>query len=546
MGNFQNMVKGIKAGWTGLSKQKRKSLAVLLVSITALVMGLTYYTQKVEYATLFSNLEEVDAGNIVNDLKTKKIKYKLEDNGTTILVEQSEVDTYRIDLAVNDLLPQNSTGFEIFDTTSMMATDEDRKIMYQRAVTGELERSISALDSIETAKVLLSMPEESVFTNQEDKAKASASVVLTTSNGQVPDNSAVQGIASLISGAVENLPKENIKIVDTKGNLLSAALENDSSLNATDMVSKYQMIKNQYEQELEAKLTKTLGPIFGEENINIAVSADMNFDSVEKESVAYSDDPVLRSETISANGGTVDIAEEEGTNTLINEIVGEDGVNSSYDRTANYELDTETTSTSQAPGSLNRLTTSIILNKTLSQAEEEQVQEIAEMTIGFVADRDDQLTVQGMEFAKGPDDTVEADRKEIIGNTIRETLLKDWPYLAGGLGILLLLIVFLMIFMKKSKNSKDNDGEFDFEEAPSSQSMDKLNKELEILRMQNVKDKQENLTKAEQTEKNKQEVSKLTKELNQAMSVKEEATREYVNDNPEASADLLKIWMRDE
>ena len=545
MGIFQNTFNGVKEGWSGLSKQKRSSLIILLILISSTVIGLTYYTQKVEYATLFSNLEETDAGTIVNDLKTKKVKYKLEDNGTTILVDKDQVDTYRIELAVNDMLPQSSMGFEIFDTTSMMATDEDRKIMYQRAVTGELERSISALDSIETAKVLLSMPKETVFTSQEDKAKASASVVLTTSNGQIPDNSAVQGIASLIAGAVENLPKENIKIVDTKGNLLSAALEDDASLNASDMVSKYQAIKNRYEQELEEKLTTTLGPIFGEENVNVAVSADLNFDSVQKENVTYSDEPVLRSETVSASGGTIDVAGGTGTDNVVNEIVeGEGGVSSSYDRTANYELDTETTSTAKAPGSLNQLSTSIILNKTLSKAEEDQVQEIVKMTIGFVEDRNDQLTVQGMEFARDEEEIVPTTPKDIIGNTIKETLLKDWPYLAGGLGILLLLIVLLTVFMKKSKNRNNDD--LDFEDDITDKTDDNLTDELDAIRLQKLKEKQDKLAKRERMEKNDRDAAELTEELNQAMSAKEKAAREYAKENPEASADLIKIWMKDE
>ncbi|SEK21765.1 flagellar M-ring protein FliF [Carnobacterium iners] len=545
MGNFQKTWNGIKEGWNGIGRQKRASLVILLILIASTVIGLTYYTQKVEYATLFSNLEETDAGVIVNDLKTKKVKYKLEENGTTILVDKNQVDTYRIDLAVNDMLPQNSTGFEIFDTTSMMATDEDRKIMYQRAVTGELERSISALDSIETAKVLLSMPKESVFTSQEDKSKASASVVLTTSNGKIPDSSAVQGIASLIAGAVENLPKENIKIVDTKGNLLSAALEDDASLNATDMVSKYQAIKNRYEQELEEKLIDTLGPIFGTENVNVAVSADLNFDSVQKENVTYSDEPVLRSETVSASGGTIDVAGGIGTDNVVNEIIeGEGGVSSSYDRTANYELDTETTSTAKAPGSLNQLSTSIILNKTLSKAEEDQVQEIVKMTIGFAEDREDQLTVQGMEFTKGPEDVVPTTPKEIIGNTIRATLLRDWPYLAGGLGILLLLMILMMVFLRKSKD--DTDDELDFEETIINTSASDLTNELEMNKMKKLKEKQEKLAKRERMERNDREAAELTEELNQAMSVKEKAAREFARDNPEASADLIKIWMRDE
>lgn len=416
--------------------------------------------------------------------------------------------------------------------------------MYQRAITGELERSISALDSIEQAKVLLSMPKESVFTSQEDQAKASASVVLTTINGQIPDNSAVQGIASLIAGAVENLPKENIKIVDTKGNLLSSALEDDTSLNASDMVSKYQAIKKNYEKELEDKLNKTLSPIFGAENVNVAVSAGLDFDAVEKESVTYSDEPVLRSETVSANGGTIDVAGETGTDNVVNEIVeGEDGVSSSYDRTANYELDTETTSIAKAPGSITQLSTSIILNKTLSKAEEEQVQEIVKMTIGFDDERSDQLTVQGMEFSK-EEDILTADPEKIVSDTIKETLLRDWPYLAGGLGVLLLMIILLMAFMKKSKN-KQYDDDLDFEET-TEDTKDTVASELDAIRLQKLKEKQEKLAKRERMEKNDREAAELTEELNQAMSAKEKAAREYAKDNPEASADLIKIWMKDE
>jgi len=152
MDGMKKIWTGIKDGWTDLDKSKRIGLVLVLFFVISIVTGLTYYTQKVEYATLFSELEEADAGTIVNDIKTKGIAYKLEDNGTTILIDQSQVDTYRIELAVDDLLPKSTTGFEIFDETSMMATDEDRKIMYQRAVTGELEQSISALDFIKEAK----------------------------------------------------------------------------------------------------------------------------------------------------------------------------------------------------------------------------------------------------------------------------------------------------------------------------------------------------------------------------------------------------------
>ena len=96
-------------------------------------------------------------------MEEQQIAYKLADNGTTILIDKDQVDEYRINLAVDNKLPNTSTGFELFDDANMMTTDEDRKIMYQRAVTGELQRAIESIDAVKSAKVLLVMPEESVF-----------------------------------------------------------------------------------------------------------------------------------------------------------------------------------------------------------------------------------------------------------------------------------------------------------------------------------------------------------------------------------------------
>src|SRR5699024_10265938 len=140
--------------------------------ISLVLFLLVFITQRTEYKVLFSELEEADSGAIVEDLESKGMSYKLEDNGTTILIDKRMVDNYRIELAVNGPMPSTSTGFEIFDSSSMMATDEDRAIMYQRAISGELERSISSLDSVESGKVLLNIPESSVFQNPDYQKEA--------------------------------------------------------------------------------------------------------------------------------------------------------------------------------------------------------------------------------------------------------------------------------------------------------------------------------------------------------------------------------------
>lgn len=524
MNGIKKIWTGIKDGWTNLGKSKRIGLGVVLVLVITIVTALTFYTQKVEYATLFSNLEEADAGTIVNDIKAKGIDYKLEDNGTTILIDQAQVDTYRIELAVNDMLPKSNTGFEIFDETSMMATDEDRKIMYQRAVTGELERSISALDSIEQAKVLLSLPEDSVFTSEENVSKASASVVLTPISGSQIPVSAVQGIASLISGAVDNLPKENIKIVDTAGNLLSTALEDEGNLNATDLVSKYQAITRSYEQELEQKLIQTLGPIYGIEKLTVAVTAEMNFDSSESEIINYGDSSV-RSETVSAGGGTIDVGEGEGFENSINQIEsGEEGGNSTYNRTTNYELNSETTNTVKAPGEVERLSTSVIFDGNLSPADKEALEAIVATTVGSVEERD-VISIQGIDFATTTD-VIETTAPEQLKSSINDVMMRYWPYLVGGLAIVVILILLLTLLRRRSTD----DDELDF--------FDEEEPEPIVAPQRPVKPLDE--------ERKAKEKADLKRELNKNMSEKESTVRDYAKESPEGAADLIKIWMKDE
>lgn len=524
MNGMKKIWTGIKDGWMNLDKSKRIGLGLVLVVVISMVTALTYFTQKVEYATLFTNLEEADAGTIVNDIEAKGIDYKLEDNGTTILIDQAQVDTYRIELAVNDMLPKSTTGFEIFDETSMMATDEDRKIMYQRAVTGELERSISALDSISEAKVMLSLPEDSVFTSEENQSKASASVVLTPLSGSQIPVSAVQGIASLISGAVDNLPKENIKIVDTSGNLLSTALEDEVNLNATDLVSKYQAITKSYEQELEQKLLQTLGPIYGIDKLTVAVNAEMNFDSSESEIINYGDSSV-RSETVSAGGGTIDVEEGEGFENSINQIEsGEEGGNSTYNRTTNYELNSETTNTIKAPGEVKRLSASVIFDGNLSPADQESLEAIVATTIGTVEEREDVISVQGIDFATSTEVT-EPTAPEQLKSSIQDTLVRYWPYLVGGLAILVILILLLSLLRRRS-----NDDELDF--------FDEEEPEPIITPIRPIQPTDE--------ERKAKEKADLKRELNKNMSEKETKVRDYAKDSPEGAADLIKIWMKDE
>lgn len=526
MNNIKETWGKVQAGWQAMDKRKKIQLGAILLAIIVVVGSLTYYTKKVDYSVLFSDMEAADSGVIVEDLEAQGVAYKLEDNGTTILIDSSLVDKYRIELAMNNMVPENSVGFEIFDTSSMMATDEDRSIMYQRAVSGELQRAITALGSVDSAQVILSMPEDSVFVDQENRAEASASVVITPRSGSL-SASEVQGIASLISGAVDNLPQENIKIVDTNGNLLSSVL-GDEGLNSVDLTSQYRDIEAGYEQELISKLKETLGPIYGVENLTISVNAAMNFDAVEEEAVqydAYDNGPVVRSESVQASGA-MGIDETGGNDNVSNVIVeGEAEDGSSYNRTVNNEIDTTTTHTIKAPGTVTALSASIVYNGNLNLDQSAQIGEIAQMTIG--ADPEN-IVIQGIPFVNS--DTNET---PLIGETVKEDLLQAlktyWPYAAGGVGLIMLLVILLRFFKKR----RDTDDEFDdlYEEDDEVSSTESILKENEALIAKKAAEKEE---------------ADLKLQLNRTMTEKEDKVKVMAKDNPEVAADMIKIWMKEE
>ncbi|WP_080146604.1 flagellar basal-body MS-ring/collar protein FliF [Marinilactibacillus piezotolerans] len=541
MDKVKELWNNLRNGWINLDSKKRTRLISVVVVAAVLLGVLAYITQQIRYTVLFSELDEADAGAIVENLETDGVDYRLEDGGTKILIDDTKVDEYRLQLATNGLMPESSTGFEIFDETSMMATDEDREIMYQRAVTGELERSISSLKQIDSAKVMLSLPEESVFQNPEYSSEASASIVVdATGAGQLTTQN-IQGIAALVSGAVDKLPIENIQIVDANGNLLSGFLQSgESAMGATDISNQQLSVQNSYEKEMEESILTLLGPVYGRNNLRVAVNARMNFDAVEGETVEYTapmteegeevEDPqgLIRSQTESYNGSgdAVQGLIEQGELPVAEEAEAEDGNNTSADRTTNYELDSKTERYVEAPGKVEAINASIIVNQNAEVVpSEEQIVEISRRVLGLDDPGNEELVgdvaFQAMPFAEG-------NEIDPIGSNLMDDLMiffnRYWPYMVGSIVLLVTLIIVLGIFRR---GRKDNLDEFD-------QAFEPVN---------SVPQESVELTPIEPDPVDMNQERK--KQKMKVMSEKEDLVREEAKQNPELAAELMKIWMKE-
>ncbi|MGF2054391.1 flagellar basal-body MS-ring/collar protein FliF [Vagococcus fluvialis] len=550
MNKFQELKDSLLNKWRDLNRIKQISIVLASISVIVIILLSTFMLNKTDYSVLFSDLSDEESGQITKNLDENTIKYKLEDKGSKILVDSKMIDKVRIELAVENKLPNKSTGFELFDEKNMMATDEDRKIMYQRAVTGEIQRAIESLEAVNQAKVMLVTPDKSIF--EEKNKESSASIVLKLNSNQSLNEEAIKGIALLTSGAVENLPKKNIKIVDEQGNVLSDGLEDTKSNNASDLASKYQTLKDSFEEKLEGKASRLLGTLYKENDLNLAINVDLDFDSIEKTTIKYAE-PEIRSEVIQATGDELNPGRIEGATARDNatNVVGNTANGTkSYSHTINNELDTETTKVLNAPGVVKRVTASVLINGNLSVQEKNQLEELVQSAIGYERERGDKVTVQAIKV--GEEEVVIKDDTATSSNNLL-SYIKQPLVLGSIIAVLSVLGILIFLLIRKGKKKDDLEDLFDYDldvtkdivaepkviksekqtENSTSEEFEQVVKDIEINHQKLIKDDLDN----ELLAREKQQLKESMDKENQA--------KKYAKDNPELAAELIKVWMKD-
>ena len=275
------------------SPAKRRGLAVgiVLLASAAIFGSLIYWNSTPDYQVLFSNLSQEDAGEMVAKLKEKKIPFELSPGGTSILVPKEKVYDVRLALTAEGLPKGGGVGFEVFDRTSLGTTDFVQKLNYQRAMQGELARTIKQIKEVEQARVHIVTPKESLFV--EEQKKPTASVFLKTRSGMSLSSSQVEGIVHLVASAIEGLEPGHITVVDTSGRILSK--RNDSSLigqMSTNQLEYQRNLEEGYKRKIQGMLEEMLGL-----NKAIArVSADIDFQQVDITEERFDPNGVVRSE----------------------------------------------------------------------------------------------------------------------------------------------------------------------------------------------------------------------------------------------------------
>ena len=272
----------IKKLFASLSLPQKIGLAVVLVAIAAGVPLFTRWQHERDFKPLFTNMAPEDAAAVVAKLKEGGIEHRLTENGSTVLVSADKVDEARLELAGQGLPKTGRIGFELFDKTNLGVTDFGEKVNYRRALEGELERSIKAISAIESARVHITFPKDSVFLDSREPAKASVLVKLRPGASLDPQN--VLAISNLVGSAVEGLSPDAVAVVDMRGTLLSKRKRAGDGADSGDALLDY---RHQVEKDLTSKVEATLEPLLGDARFRVGVSADCDISTSEQTDETY-------------------------------------------------------------------------------------------------------------------------------------------------------------------------------------------------------------------------------------------------------------------
>lgn len=288
------MLDELKQLWTRLSARQRVSIFLVVATFLAAIYGLVHWQKERNFVPLFENLAEDESGAIVAKLKEAGIEVRLEDKGRQILVPSEKVAEQRVALAAQGLPQTGRIGFEIFDQTNFGATDFTEQVNYQRAIEGELERSLLTIQEIERARVHITFAKNSVFLENQQPAKGS--VMLKLKEGRRLDARQVSAVAHLVSSAVESLRPEEVSIVDMRGALLSRPRDHQSADGEAPPGTLLEFRKR-IEDDLQTKLVSTLDPLLGMGKYRASVAADLDMTSGDESSELFDPDQSVMTST---------------------------------------------------------------------------------------------------------------------------------------------------------------------------------------------------------------------------------------------------------
>lgn len=449
--------------------------------VLAIMSGVWMWSQQPDYRVLFSNFSDRDGGAIVASLQQMNVPYKFADGGGAILVPAAQVHEIRLKLAAQGLPKGGNVGFELMENQKLGVSQFLEQVNFQRALEGELARSIQSVAAIQAARVHLALPKASVFVR--DQQKPTASVLINLHPGRTLDEQQVSAIVHLVASSVPDLPTKNVTVVDQNGNLLSETGKNANGNGLDPSQLKY---VQELQQSIVKRIESIVTPIVGLNNVRAEATADVDFSHTEQAAETYRpnstpNESAIRSQQTSEsqNGGAANPSGVPGalsnqppapSTAPLNAPASAAGATNAAtqssasvhkDMTVNYEVDKTVRYEQRPMGGLKRLSVGVVVNfkkevgkngkvtmRPLTEAEKNQITDLVKEAMGFNKERGDTLNVVNSPFAGAEKDVIPEvplwKRPEVIDGA-----LGMGKYLAGGAILLYLYFAMLRPMFRK-------------------------------------------------------------------------------------------------
>lgn len=469
--NLSKLTSQLGAIWKQLGAAQRVSVIVATLGLVGGLIGLSVWSSRIDYSLLYGKLSDSESARVIAALDEAKVPYKISGGGSSILVPTEKVHVTRMQLAGKGIPRGDGVGFEIFDKPNFGISDFVQRANYTRAIQGELARTISQLDEIESSRVMIVMPENRLLMDK-DKHPTASVFVRVRGNGQLPPQS-INSIRFLVANAVEGLRANYVTVVDNMGNVLSENIENDSLVGIT---TTQLAARRNLEQYLAKKVEGMLDKVLGSGQALVRVAAEINYDTFTRTDERF--DPegqVVKSSTkdeettdtaTTSSSSPVGITTNTGADTNKVASSSEGPFTSTRTKKLNgnteYEISKTVSNTTQVAGGIKRLSAAVTVaaryegtgkdRKIVSRTPEEieKLRRVVQSALGIEkgddATRKDEITLEELPFN-------DQFATEVTQQLDKQQRTDWWMNIVKTAMYPLLAIAFVLVFLRLFKRT---------------------------------------------------------------------------------------------
>lgn len=463
---LEKIIRNFTEFFNSLDFNKKVGLVTIASFIVACFVGIIIWASQTRMDVLYTELNREDAKKIAVLLEEKKIPYEMSNDGKTISIPEELVNKWRLEIATLGVNFSGSVGYEVFDKQSFGTTSFVQKVNKQRALEGELIKTIKYIRGIKRARVHLSIPESSPFVSE--KKAPTASVVVDLDRGVTLTQDEIKGIASLVSSSIDGMRNENVVILDDRGKKLSENIGDAMTAYTANRMALEAKVNRQYESQIEEILSK----VVGEGKVIAKVTVNLDFtESISTETEFDGENKAVLSEVANSQKLNGSRPSPQGIPGARSNLPGEkpqpgipetrNNVDKSL-TTRNYNVPSKVTKSKKPTAGVHKVSAAVMIDgrrvqvknaegvmvtqyERWSEADLANFSAIVSSTIGIDTKRGDQIVIKNMEFAQEDLATIEALMREKENRELIKNIVK---YLTVGLAITLFFFLVVRPFIQ--------------------------------------------------------------------------------------------------